>query len=249
MSEDLNLQPVLVAGEWQPADRPIGSFTAANPATRTPLPDRYPVSSVDEVDRACVAGHAAATALSSAPRCGQSHRGVSRHYADAIDSAAVRWSRWLRARRGWPYARLHDVELPRTTNRLRQGAHAARDRSWCHATIDTKTNIRSCYSPLADRSRCSGRTIFRLRSIASRAAISLRPLPPAIPSLARPTPAIRARRGCWPSSRCRRRNSAACHRDSFSCSIERRPPADSGWCHIPGPRRPDSRAAIPPACN
>jgi NADP-dependent aldehyde dehydrogenase len=33
-------------------------------------------------------------------------------------------------------------------NQLRQGAAAARDRSWCHATIDTKVNIRSKYGPL-----------------------------------------------------------------------------------------------------
>jgi NADP-dependent aldehyde dehydrogenase len=44
--------------------------------------------------------------------------------------------------------RLRSGELPRTTNQLRQAAAAARDRSWCHATIDTQTNIRSKYGPL-----------------------------------------------------------------------------------------------------
>ncbi len=44
--------------------------------------------------------------------------------------------------------RLGSVELPRTTNQLRQAAAAARDRSWCHATIDSGSNIRSKYGPL-----------------------------------------------------------------------------------------------------
>ena len=44
--------------------------------------------------------------------------------------------------------RLRNVELPRTTNQLRQGAAAVRDRSWTQATIDTKANMRSYYGPL-----------------------------------------------------------------------------------------------------
>jgi alpha-ketoglutaric semialdehyde dehydrogenase len=40
------------------------------------------------------------------------------------------------------------VELPRTTDQLRQAARAVRDRSWRMATIDTKTNIRSQYAAL-----------------------------------------------------------------------------------------------------
>src|SRR5204863_2153429 len=44
--------------------------------------------------------------------------------------------------------RLSDVELPRTTNQLRQAAHAAREGSWAMPTIDTATNIRSMLGPL-----------------------------------------------------------------------------------------------------
>jgi alpha-ketoglutaric semialdehyde dehydrogenase len=47
-----------------------------------------------------------------------------------------------------PSPRLRSVELPRTTGQLRQGAAAARDRSWCRATIDTKANLRSCHAAL-----------------------------------------------------------------------------------------------------
>src|SRR5690606_30988146 len=44
--------------------------------------------------------------------------------------------------------RLTAVELPRTTSQLRQGAAAARERSWTQATIDTAAGIRSYYAPL-----------------------------------------------------------------------------------------------------
>jgi len=44
--------------------------------------------------------------------------------------------------------RLRDVELPRTTTQLRQGAAAAREGSWTQAVIDTKANIRSHYAPI-----------------------------------------------------------------------------------------------------
>jgi NADP-dependent aldehyde dehydrogenase len=44
--------------------------------------------------------------------------------------------------------RVKDVELPRTTNQLRQAAAATRDRSWILPTIDTASNIRSMYGPL-----------------------------------------------------------------------------------------------------
>ena len=44
--------------------------------------------------------------------------------------------------------RLHDVELPRTSNQLRLAAAACRVGSWAQATIDTVAGIRSCYEPI-----------------------------------------------------------------------------------------------------
>ncbi|HEY7689223.1 MAG TPA: aldehyde dehydrogenase family protein [Dongiaceae bacterium] len=44
--------------------------------------------------------------------------------------------------------RLADVEMPRTINQLKLSAAATREGSWRLATIDTATNIRSCYGPL-----------------------------------------------------------------------------------------------------
>ena len=61
----------------------------------------------------------------------------------------TRWSNAPRARPACRRApRLSNVELPRTTGQLRQGAAAARERSWTLATIDTKANLRSYYGPL-----------------------------------------------------------------------------------------------------
>ncbi len=44
--------------------------------------------------------------------------------------------------------RLKDVELPRTTNQLRQAAAAVREETWHHATLDLEKNIRSCFAPI-----------------------------------------------------------------------------------------------------
>ena len=44
--------------------------------------------------------------------------------------------------------RLAEVEMPRTINQLRQAATAAREGTWRLATIDTASNIRSCYSAI-----------------------------------------------------------------------------------------------------
>lgn len=149
MKQDLNLQPVLIAGDWQPADRPVGAFTATNPATRAPLPDHYPVSSIEDVDRACAAGQAAATAMGALPDAAERVAAFLDDFAAAIEGAADTLVETAARETGLAVKpRLREVELPRTTNQLRQGARAARDRSWCHATIDTKTNIRSCYASL-----------------------------------------------------------------------------------------------------
>jgi NADP-dependent aldehyde dehydrogenase len=44
--------------------------------------------------------------------------------------------------------RLKDVELPRTTNQLRQAAAAAREGSWRQVIVDERANIRSCLAPI-----------------------------------------------------------------------------------------------------
>ena len=139
--------PVLIDGEWQSADSPVGSFQSVNPALKARLPEVYPVSSLKDVERALVAAHRAVEQLSEAP--------VSLvadfldRYAENIETDKEALVEMAHAETALPKEpRLASVELPRTTEQLRQAAGAVRDRSWRMATIDIKTNIRSQYEAL-----------------------------------------------------------------------------------------------------
>jgi NADP-dependent aldehyde dehydrogenase len=145
----VTLQPVLVAGAWRQSIRPAGTFSAVDPSTRTPLADVYPVSTRDEVNAACEAGHAAAFALRAIEDREDRIATFLDDYAGRIDAAADMLCEMATRETAYPVTpRLKNVEIPRTTNQLRQGAAAARGRSWSQATIDTKANIRSCYGAL-----------------------------------------------------------------------------------------------------
>jgi alpha-ketoglutaric semialdehyde dehydrogenase len=141
------LEPVLIAGEWRQPVNPTGSFKAIDPSTSRPLPESYPVSSIDDVIAAFRAADEAVVALRSI-----SPDAIGRFlddYASRIEAAAD--ALVDRAARETGLAReprLGNVELPRTTNQLRQGAAAARERSWSMATIDAKANLRSYYGPM-----------------------------------------------------------------------------------------------------
>ena len=141
-------QPILIDGAWQPAQAPAGSFTAMNPATGKPLPERYPVSTFADLDRALRAAQEAVAELRSCPV--ESIADFLERFAGAIEDRAGALVEMAHLETALPVdARLRNVELPRTTNQLRQAAAAARDRSWCHATIDRKANIRSKFAPLS----------------------------------------------------------------------------------------------------
>ena len=45
----MTLEPVLIAGEWRQPVNPSGSFKAIDPTAGKPLPESYPVSSIDDV--------------------------------------------------------------------------------------------------------------------------------------------------------------------------------------------------------
>ena len=146
----MSLQPILINGEWRASDA-VGEFEAVNPSTKTALPETYPVSSAAEVEEAIVAGHKAAVAL-RAMSPDAAANAVARFleaYADAIEARAEALVELAHAETALPTSpRLRDVELPRTTDQLRQAAAVARERSWCLATIDTARNIRSMYGAL-----------------------------------------------------------------------------------------------------
>ena len=138
--------PVLIAGQWRAA-RATGIFRAENPATGEALPDEYPVSAWDDVDAALTAACETMPALRGAPPEGRA-RFLTR-YAERIEARADEIVGLANLETALPRSpRLADVELPRTTNQLRQAAPAAVEGSWALPTIDTKLNIRSYYAPL-----------------------------------------------------------------------------------------------------
>lgn len=143
----MSLQPVLIAGEWRQSVEPVGSFTAVNPATQAPLPEQYPVSGPQDTQQALQAAQQAVAELHAfGPEA------IARfleQFADNIEARAEVLVEIANLETALPVEpRLRSGELPRTTNQLRQAATAARERSWCQATIDTNSNIRTRFGPL-----------------------------------------------------------------------------------------------------
>lgn len=138
--------PVLIAGQWRAA-KASGTFRAENPSLGEALPDEYPVSVWEDVDAALAAASEAMPVLrTTAPEV--LARFLTR-FAERIEQRADEIVTMAHLETGLPRApRLAEVELPRTTNQLRQAAQAAAEGSWALPTIDTKLNIRSYYSAL-----------------------------------------------------------------------------------------------------
>lgn len=63
----MSLQPVLIAGDWRQAHNPTGWFNAVNPATKSSLPESYPVSGMDDVEEALAAGQETVALLRRIP--------------------------------------------------------------------------------------------------------------------------------------------------------------------------------------
>ncbi len=140
------VEPVLIAGEWRAASS-HSSFSAENPATGKKLEAQYPTSDWADCDAALNAAVKAAKELRAVPS--EKIAEFLESYAKHIEARAAELVEAANQETGLPVApRLKDVELVRTTTQLRQGAAAAREGSWTHAVIDTKTNIRSHYAPI-----------------------------------------------------------------------------------------------------
>ncbi len=140
------MEPILIAGTWREADS-TGSFHAINPDTGDRLEHEYPVSSRSDIDMALVAGRQASRELRSVSR--ESIAQFLDGYADRIDERKDEIAATASLETALPVSpRLADVELPRTSDQLRQAAEAARDRNWTLPTIDTASNIRSMYGSL-----------------------------------------------------------------------------------------------------
>src|SRR5437773_11048811 len=62
-----DLSPILIDGQWRPAENPAGQFQANNPATGALLPGAYPISRWPDIEAALEASKRAVAALRSTP--------------------------------------------------------------------------------------------------------------------------------------------------------------------------------------
>ena len=141
------LEPILIDGVWEQGSDTDGSFQSMNPSTKQPMPYEYPVSGMQDLERMFEAAERAVVELRSVSP--DQIADFLEAYADGIEAhkeALVDMAQAETALGKEP--RLGTIEIPRTTNQLRQGATAARDRSWCMATIDSGTNIRSKFGAI-----------------------------------------------------------------------------------------------------
>jgi alpha-ketoglutaric semialdehyde dehydrogenase len=137
---------ILIDGKWRAADAD-GTFHAENPAKGEALPLAFPISRWSDVDLALTAAAKAAAELRTIDPA--KIAAFLEAYADNIEAAAPAIVAAAAEETALPVTpRLKDVELPRTTNQLRQAAAAVREESWRHATLDLEKNIRSCFSPI-----------------------------------------------------------------------------------------------------
>ncbi len=142
----MDVAKVLIDGKWRAADAE-GTFQAENPAKGEPLPQAFPISRWADCDAALNAATTAAARL----RTTESAKIADflEAYATNIEAASPAIVAAAAEETGLAISpRLKDVELPRTTNQLRQAAAAVREESWRNATLDLEKNIRSCYAPI-----------------------------------------------------------------------------------------------------
>jgi NADP-dependent aldehyde dehydrogenase len=141
-----NSVSVLIAGQWRAAQS-SGTFRAENPATGETLPGEFPVSTWADCSAALDAATEAADVLRTAPP--QQLAKFLTRFAERIETRKADLVETAHAETGLPKSpRLADVELPRTSNQLRQAAAAALEGSWALPTIDAKINLRSILAPL-----------------------------------------------------------------------------------------------------
>jgi alpha-ketoglutaric semialdehyde dehydrogenase len=142
----MDVAQILIDGKWRAADAE-GIFHAENPAKGEALPLAFPTSRWSDVDLALTAATKAAAEFRTIDPA--KIAAFLEAYAANIEAAAPAIVAAAAEETALPVTpRLKDVELPRTTNQLRQAAAAVREESWRHATLDLEKNIRSCFSPI-----------------------------------------------------------------------------------------------------
>lgn len=137
---------ILMNGEWK-ASAATSTFQAVNPSNCEAITDEYPVSPWEEVEAVIEAAMEASRQMRG--WSGDRFAAFLECFADRIEARADEIAELANLETGLPVSpRLKDVELPRTTNQLRQAAAAAREGTWASPTIDTATNIRSVHGPI-----------------------------------------------------------------------------------------------------
>ncbi len=137
---------VWIASEWQDSDAE-GVFEPENPATGEKLGREFPVSRWSDCDRALTAALEAARELETTPA--EKIAAFLEAYATELEADADAIVQAAHEETALPASpRLKDVELPRTTDQLRQAAAAARQGTWRRPIIDHGKNLRSCYAPI-----------------------------------------------------------------------------------------------------
>jgi 2,5-dioxopentanoate dehydrogenase len=137
---------ILTAGKWQAAHA-AGTFRAENPIQPELLAEEYPISTWADCEAALDAAAAAFESLLTFPP--EKTANFLEVYAAAIEKRVDELAQIASIETGLPISpRLKDIELPRTTDQLRQSAAAAREGSWALPTIDSQHNLRSCYAAI-----------------------------------------------------------------------------------------------------
>ena len=141
------IQPVLLAGQWQPSLGAAGHFRAADPTTGEAIGPLFPVSGAADVEAAVAAASAVAAELAATPP--ERIAAFLEAYADALDADADTLVALAAAETALAApTRLRGNELPRTSGQLRQAAQAVRSYSWTQPTLDTAAGLRAHLAPL-----------------------------------------------------------------------------------------------------
>jgi 2,5-dioxopentanoate dehydrogenase len=140
------MMDVLIDGAWRAADAE-SEFYAENPNTGKKIDRAFPVSRWSDCDAALSAAVKAAKELeTTAP---ERIADFLEHYAAGLDASAEQLAEAAHEETALPFQpRLKDVELPRTSDQLRQAARAAREGSWRQVIVDSQRNIRLCRAPI-----------------------------------------------------------------------------------------------------
>ncbi|NYF18841.1 NADP-dependent aldehyde dehydrogenase [Xanthomonas sp. JAI131] len=143
----MSMQPLLLAGHWQPSLEARGSFRAEDPRDGNAFGPEFPVSGAADLEAALSAAVLVADALAAAAP--ERIAGFLDSYAAAIDADVEQLVALAHAETGLPVEpRLAKVELPRASGQLRQAAQAVRRHSWTQPVIDTAAGLRAQLGPL-----------------------------------------------------------------------------------------------------